>query len=33
MPFGGQQQSGLGTGGIIQTIKEYSKQKLIVMKF
>lgn len=33
MPFGGQQESGLGVGGIIQTMKEYSKEKLIVMKF
>ena len=30
MPFGGNDHSGLGTGGILQTMKEMSKEKLII---
>ena len=32
MPFGGRQRSGLGTGGIAQTAREMSQEKLMVIK-
>ncbi len=33
MPFGGSEQSGLGTGGIGHSIKDMSREKLIVLNF
>lgn len=32
MPFGGLKHSGLGTGGVLQSIKEMSYEKLVIMK-
>ncbi len=32
MPFGGRDSSGMGVGGILHTMEEMSKEKLIVFK-
>jgi len=32
MPFGGRDQSGLGTGGIKYTMEDYLQDKMVVIK-